>query len=345
MADLARCADRLRLLRRSTRCMAGATSTVPRSSRSATAIRSGSRSSATSSASSGATCDAGELFARRTLDFVDIATTVPSHRALVEMAAANRVPAICQKPFAPSLDDAKAMVAACAEAGVPLMVHENFRWQSPIQAVKRDARHRRDRQAVLRHASRSAPATTSSPASPISRQASASSSRISASTSSTSPASCSATSTTLTARTARVNPNIAGEDVATMLLDHEDGATSVVDCSYATKLAVEPFPETLVEIDGSEGTIRLAAGLSADGHRQAAAPGQRCLAAAAALGVAALAQHPGKRRRDPAALGRLPAKRPRAGDLRAPTISRPSRLSKRPIRARRAVSRWRSRAC
>ena len=57
--------------------------------------------------------------------------------------------------------------------------------------------------------------------------------------------------TTLTARTRRVNPKIKGEDVATMLLDHENGITSVVDCSYATKLAVEPFPETLVEIDGT----------------------------------------------------------------------------------------------
>ena len=94
--------------------------------------------------------DAAELFAGEKLDFVDIATTVPSHRPLVEMAAANRVPVICQKPFAPSLDDAKAMVAACARAGVPLMVHENFRWQSPIQAVKRGDRQRRDRQAVLR---------------------------------------------------------------------------------------------------------------------------------------------------------------------------------------------------
>ena len=82
--------------------------------------------------------DAAELFAREKLDFVDVATTAPSHRPLVEMAAANHVPVICQKPFAPTLGDAKAMVKSCAEAGVPLMVHENFRWQSPIQAVKRE---------------------------------------------------------------------------------------------------------------------------------------------------------------------------------------------------------------
>jgi D-apiose dehydrogenase len=42
-----------------------------------------------------------------------------------------------------------------------------------------------------------------------------------------------------------------------MLLDHEGGVASIVDCSYATRLAVEPFPETLVEVDGSEGSVRL----------------------------------------------------------------------------------------
>ena len=65
---------------------------------------------------------------------------------------------------------------------------------------------------------------------------------------------------TITSRTRRINPKIKGEDVATMLLDHDNGTTSIVDCSYATKLAVEPFPETLVEIDGTEGTIRLRQG-------------------------------------------------------------------------------------
>ena len=68
--------------------------------------------------------------------------------------------------------------------------------------------------------------TTSSPASPISPRANASSSRISASTCSTSPATCSATSVRSRAACGRVNPRIKGEDVATMLLDHENGVTS-----------------------------------------------------------------------------------------------------------------------
>ena len=66
--------------------------------------------------------------------------------------------------------------------------------------------------------------------------------------------------TSLVARTRRVNPAIRGEDVATIMLGHAGDVTSVVDCSYATVLAEEPFPETLVEVDGSEGTIRLGAG-------------------------------------------------------------------------------------
>jgi predicted dehydrogenase len=203
--------------------------------------------------------DAAELFAREKLDFVDIATTAPSHRPLVEMAAIHRVPAICQKPFAPTLDDAKAMVKACADAGVRLMVHENFRWQSPIQAVRRaidsgavgkpffgriSFRSGYDvfsGQPYLATGKRFIIEDLGIHILDIARFLLGDVS-------------------TVMSRTARINPAISGEDVATMLMDHDGGATSVVDCSYATKLAVEPFPETIVEIDGSEGTIRLEQG-------------------------------------------------------------------------------------
>lgn len=203
--------------------------------------------------------DAAALFEGETLDFVDIATTAPSHRALVELAARHRVPAICQKPFAPTLADAKAMVKACVEAGVPLMVHENFRWQSAIQAVRaaidsgeigtpffgrisfRSAYDVFSGQPYLATGKRFIIEDLGIHILDIARFLLGDVS-------------------TITARTARINQAIAGEDVATMLMDHAGGATSVVDCSYATSLAVEPFPETLIEIDGSDGTIRLAQG-------------------------------------------------------------------------------------
>ncbi|RUX05887.1 Gfo/Idh/MocA family oxidoreductase [Mesorhizobium sp. M8A.F.Ca.ET.173.01.1.1] len=203
--------------------------------------------------------DAAAMFAAEKLDFVDIATTVGSHRPLVEMAAENRVPVICQKPFAPTLADAKAMVKACTDAGVPLMVHENFRWQSPIQAVRavldsgeigtpffgrisfRSGYDVFSGQPYLATGKRFIIEDLGIHILDIARF-------------------LLGDVTSLTARTTRINPKIAGEDVATMLMDHAGGATSVVDCSYATRLATEPFPETLVELDGSDGTIRLAQG-------------------------------------------------------------------------------------
>ncbi|EJL58579.1 putative dehydrogenase [Rhizobium sp. CF122] len=203
--------------------------------------------------------DANALFADGGFDFVDIATTVQSHRVLVEMAAHHKVPTICQKPFAKTLTDARAMVAACRAAGIPLMVHENFRWQTPIQAVHKvlDAgsigtpfwgrfsfRSGYDvfsGQPYLAEGDRFIIEDLGIHTLDIARY-------------------ILGDVLTVTARTKRVNPSIKGEDVATILLDHESGATSIVDVSYATRLSREPFPETLIELDGSEGTIRLTQG-------------------------------------------------------------------------------------
>jgi predicted dehydrogenase len=69
-------------------------------------------------------------------DLVDVATTPPSHRALVEAAAPHARVVICQKPIAEGLDDARAMVAACEGAGATLLVHENFRWQRGFRRMR-----------------------------------------------------------------------------------------------------------------------------------------------------------------------------------------------------------------
>ena len=81
--------------------------------------------------------DAAAMLNEAQLDFVDIATTPPTHRELVELTAAHRLPTICQKPMALDLDDAEAIVATVQEAGIPFMVHENFRWQTPIRTLHR----------------------------------------------------------------------------------------------------------------------------------------------------------------------------------------------------------------
>jgi predicted dehydrogenase len=70
-----------------------------------------------------------EMLEREQLDFLDIATRPECHLPLVRLAAARKLPAICQKPMAPTWSDAIAMVEAAEGAGIPLMIHENWRWQ------------------------------------------------------------------------------------------------------------------------------------------------------------------------------------------------------------------------
>lgn len=70
-------------------------------------------------------------------DFVDIITPPATHLPLVSLAA-SRVPAIiCQKPLAPDLATAQAIVTAARGASCRLMVHENFRFQPWHRELRR----------------------------------------------------------------------------------------------------------------------------------------------------------------------------------------------------------------
>lgn len=63
------------------------------------------------------------------LDFVDIATRPETHLELTRMALERGVPVICQKPLAPTWAEAREIAAIVGKLGVPFMVHENWRWQ------------------------------------------------------------------------------------------------------------------------------------------------------------------------------------------------------------------------
>jgi predicted dehydrogenase len=78
-----------------------------------------------------------EMLDREQLDFVDIATRPETHLPLVRQVTARGIPVICQKPMAPSWGEAVAMVEAAEQAGVPLMIHENWRWQPWFREVAR----------------------------------------------------------------------------------------------------------------------------------------------------------------------------------------------------------------
>jgi D-apiose dehydrogenase len=69
-------------------------------------------------------------------DFVDIITPPDSHGAICADAADRGVHVICQKPLAPTLEEARQIVQTARHAGVRLLVHENFRWQPWYRRMK-----------------------------------------------------------------------------------------------------------------------------------------------------------------------------------------------------------------
>lgn len=68
-------------------------------------------------------------------DFVDIATRPETHHELIALAAGRGVHVLCQKPLAPSLAAAEAMAAVCRRAGVRFMVTEMWRWLPWYRAI------------------------------------------------------------------------------------------------------------------------------------------------------------------------------------------------------------------
>jgi predicted dehydrogenase len=200
--------------------------------------------------------DPERLFAETPLDFVDIATRMDTHAALAGLAARHGVAAIVQKPFAPTLQEARAIVAQARASGARLAVHENFRFQPPIRRLKQEldsgaigapsfARisfrtgydvyanqpyfHREERLIIL---------DLGVHLIDLARYLIGEIERVSC-------------------ETQRRNPANLGEDTATMILRHVGGAVSAVDLSYEARVHPDPFPQTTVEIEGPAGALTL----------------------------------------------------------------------------------------
>ncbi len=196
------------------------------------------------------------MLARESLDFVDVVTQPATHRALVEFVAQQRVPVICQKPMAFALEDARAMVAACAHAGVPFMVHENFRWQAPMRAVRDAAagigplsfgriswRIGHDiyaNQPYLAQEPRLVIADMGVHLLDLARFFMGEMTRV-------------------YCQAVHSDPRVVGEDQATVMLRTVNGATCVVELSYFSQQAAELFPQTLVHLEGRDGSVSLGA--------------------------------------------------------------------------------------
>ena len=70
-------------------------------------------------------------------DLIDLITPPETHAAYVAKAIAHGIPTICQKPFGTSYADAVAITEAAERANVPLVIHENIRWQPWYREARR----------------------------------------------------------------------------------------------------------------------------------------------------------------------------------------------------------------
>lgn len=201
--------------------------------------------------------DAEAMLANEQLDFVDIITDVDTHEKFTKLAAQHKLPVICQKPMAPTLPIAESMVQACKDAGVPYFIHENWRWQSPIRAMKSalDAgiigapfRARIDmisgfpvfkNQPFLAELEQFIITDLGSHTLDVARW-------------------MFGEARTLYCQTRRIHPDINGEDMATMVMDMAGKTTVTVNMAYAENfLEHDRFPETYIFVEGEKGSMEL----------------------------------------------------------------------------------------
>lgn len=207
--------------------------------------------------------DLEEMLDQARPDLLDIVTPPPTHSDFIRAAADRGVAVVCQKPFTPSLEEAERAVALMADAGIPLIVHENFRFQpwygeiktlleagavgDPYQVTFRlrpgDGQGPNaylDRQPYFQRMDRFLVHETAIHFVDVFRFL------------------CGEVAA-VTAALRRVNPAIAGEDAGFILFDFDSGARGLFDGNRLADHAAENRRLTMGEmmIEGSAGTLRL----------------------------------------------------------------------------------------
>jgi len=191
------------------------------------------------------------------LDFIDIITDIHTHSKFVHMAAERKIPVICQKPLAPSLEIAEEMLATCQKANVPFFVHENWRWQEPIRQFKhvldntdigRIARARInwvnsypvfDNQPFLKEMEQLIVAEMGSHIFDIARWLFGEARNV-------------------YCQTQQMRRDIKGEDASTTIMEMgEDRTTVICEMSFSSRVAEEKFPETFIYVEGEKGAVDL----------------------------------------------------------------------------------------
>jgi D-apiose dehydrogenase len=201
--------------------------------------------------------DAERLLKNERLDFIDICTNVETHAPFTRMGTEHGLAVVCQKPMATTLQEAEDMVNTCRQAGVELLINENFRWQHPIRQFKRIMDAGRigtpfrarihfcssfpvfDNQPFLKELEQFMLTDVGSHILDVARF-------------------LFGEARSLYATTYRVHPDIKGEDVATVIMMMgEQEMTVVCEMSYASRTEIERFPETYVYVEADRGFLEL----------------------------------------------------------------------------------------
>jgi predicted dehydrogenase len=206
--------------------------------------------------------DVETMLASEQLDCVDIATRPESHKALASLAASHGVHVLCQKPLAATMAEGREIAGICAQAGVRFMVLEMWRHLPALKDLKRHL----DSGTIgpvhsLRLLGHRRPMNREHPVNPdqpyfaempkllvyemmihyidgirylMGDVAS------------------------VYARITRINPAIEGDDHALVVFGHFGGATSMVDCSWASPSDRQPKMGTGdMLLEGRDGSLHL----------------------------------------------------------------------------------------
>jgi predicted dehydrogenase len=200
--------------------------------------------------------DFDALLAKEKPGLIDIVTRVETHKEQVLKTIAKGIPTVVQKPFGFDLGDCRAMTLAAKKAGVFLSVHENFRFQAPLRRITELLRQgvigtpswgrvsfRTDYdiytgQPYLLNETRFVINDLGVHVCDLARAFLGEVEHV-------------------TCETQRRNPKAKGEDTATMMMKHTNGAVSMVECTYGAHRVPDIFPQTLIELEGPKGSILL----------------------------------------------------------------------------------------
>lgn len=205
-----------------------------------------------------------EMLTRTSPDILDIIVSPAGHGEALRTALKHPLKAIiCQKPFCASKEEANEMIALAKMTGIPIIVHENFRFQPWYRAIKTQM----DAGAIgtpLQATFRLRPGDGQGPDAYLARQPYfqkmprllihetgvhyVDTFRF-----------MFGNPTAVYADLRKMNPVIAGEDAGTVIFDHEDGLRTILD---GNRLLDHPTPNTRCTMgegffEGTQGTLVL----------------------------------------------------------------------------------------